>query len=69
MQAAVLSIAKGTTILAIWLAAIILDETTLVPIGSAVAVLLAVWHLSARLQRMEDGIKELSRRIKVLEER
>jgi hypothetical protein len=61
--------AKGICLGTVWLATVVVDETTLVPIGSAVMVLTAVWYLSARLQRMEDGIKEMSRRIKALEGR
>jgi hypothetical protein len=59
---------KAAGVCGVWFAAVTIDETTLVPLGSAIAVLLAVWHLSARLQRMEDGIKEMNRRIKALEE-
>lgn len=51
-----------------WLAAITLDEQTLVPIGSAVFVLLGCWHLSARFQRLEDGVKEIKRRLDRLED-
>jgi len=61
--------AKGACLAVAWLATVTVDETTLVPIGSAIMVLSGVWYLSARLQRMEDGVKELSRRIQRLEEK
>jgi len=63
------SVGKGASCGAAWLAAITIDETTLVPLGSAVFVLTGVWYLSARLQRMDDKLQELNRRLKVLEDR
>jgi len=60
---------KSAALGAAWFAAITIDETTLVPLGSAVFVLSGVWYLSGRLQRMEDGLKEANRRLKVLEDR
>jgi hypothetical protein len=60
---------KSAVVGAAWLAAVTIDESTLMPLGSAVFVLSGVWYLSSRLQRMEDGLKEANRRLKVLEDR
>jgi len=62
-------LAKSASVCAVWFAAITIDESALVPIGSVVAVMGGVWYLSARLQRMDDSLKEMNRRLKVLEDR
>ena len=50
----------------LFLTGVVVDETSLVPIGSAVAVMSGVWWIGRKLQRMEDDIKALSESVKQL---
>lgn len=49
----------------IFLTAITIDENSLVPIGSAAAVVIGVWVMSAKFQSISDRQKELQRLIDV----
>lgn len=43
-----------------FLTGVVIDEKSLVPIGSALAVMSGVWWIGRKLQRMEDDIRSLS---------
>lgn len=49
--------------------AVTVDENSLIPLGSAIFVLSGVWYLSSRLQKLDDGQKEICRRLTTLEEK
>lgn len=48
------------------IAAIQLDERTVIPIGTALVVGTGVWYLSAKLTRLEAGQAEINRRLDAL---
>lgn len=46
-----------------WFSAGQLDESTLVPIGGALAVGMGVWYLASRLQSQDDALKNIKEQI------
>ena len=46
-----------------FLAAVTIDEKSLVPVGSAISVCIGVWWMGRKLQRIEDRQEEMARRM------
>lgn len=49
-----------------FLAGVVVDEKTFIPLGTAVFVFTAVWWLGRKLQALEDGQQHLNREIRGL---
>jgi len=56
-----ISLSKGIGTGLIWFASVVLDEHTLIPVGSALAVGLVIWRSSAVIQRFRDKVETLER--------
>lgn len=52
---------------ALYTLAIVIDEKTVIPLGSAAFILTGVWWLGRKLQQLDDSIKEIHNRVSRLE--
>lgn len=59
-------LAQGIVGGAVFAAGLVIDQSTLLPIGSAMAVMTGVWWMGRKLQKLEDNQEELYRWIRHL---
>ena len=57
------SLGTSCLVTGVWLAAVTIDENSVIPIGSALAVMAGVWIMGSKFQRVIDGQKEIQNRI------
>lgn len=58
-----IELTRGIFASAIYYAAVVLDETSLVPLGTIFVVGGGIWWLGRKLQSLEDSQRDISRRL------